>query len=224
MYRIFLVEDDPVIARAVAEELGRWGYDVTAALDFARVAEEFAACDPQLVILDISLPFYNGYHWCDQIRRVSQVPVMFVSSAADQMNVVMAVQMGGDDFIAKPFAMPVLVAKVQALLRRAYDFAAPVRTVACGGRLLGLSDTALTVDGRQVELTKNEFRILQLLLERRGRVVSRADLMTRLWESDEFVDENTLTVNVARLRRTLAAAGLENLVATRKGEGYYIEG
>lgn len=223
MYRIFLVEDDPVIARAVAEELGRWGYAVTAAVDFARVENEFAACDPQLVILDISLPFYNGYHWCSRIRQVSQVPVMFLSSAADQMNVVMAVQMGADDFIAKPFAMPVLVAKVQALLRRAYDFAAPIRTMVCGDRLLGLTDTALTVDGCQVQLTKNEFRILQLLLERRGRVVSRGDLMTRLWESDEFVDENTLSVNVARLRRTLAAAGLDDLIGTRKGEGYYIE-
>lgn len=224
MYRIFLVEDDPTIAQAVAEALTGWGYTVTRAVDFAHVATEFAACDPQLVLLDISLPFFNGYHWCQQIRRVSQVPVVFLSSAADGMNIVLAMQMGGDDFIAKPVELPVLVAKLQALLRRAYDLAAPAKVYACGDRLLRLDAAAFCVDDRQVELSKNEFRILQQLLEHRGQVVTRGELMTRLWESDAFVDENTLSVNVARLRHRLAEAGLPSFVHTRKGEGYFIPG
>ena len=223
MHRIFIVEDDAVIADVVERHLSGWGYQVRQCQDFEHVLEEFAAFDPQLVILDISLPFFNGYHWCRSIRQLSKVPILFLSSASDNMNIVMAVQMGGDDFVAKPFDLSVLTAKVQALLRRTYDFGPAAPLLECGGAVLNLSDASLTVGQARVELTKNEFRILRLLMEHRGEIVSRDALMTRLWESDSFVDENTLTVNVGRLRRKLEAAGLPELIRTRKGEGYLVE-
>lgn len=224
MYRIFLVEDDEVIAGAVKRHLEGWGYTVRCAQAFDRVLQEFAAFDPQLVLLDISLPFFNGYHWCQEIRKVSKVPILFLTSAGDSVNTVMAMQLGGDDLLAKPFDLQVLSAKVQAMLRRAYDFGPSAHLLSCGGAVLNVSDGTLTVDGQRLELTRNEFRILQMLLERKGQTVSREALMTRLWESDSFVDENTLTVNVGRLRRKLEAAGLPDLIRTRKGEGYRAEG
>lgn len=223
MYRIFLVEDDEVIAGAVARHLESWGYIVRCAREFDRVLQKFVDFDPQLVLLDISLPFFNGYHWCQEIRKISKVPILFLTSAGDSVNTVMAMQLGGDDLLAKPFDLQVLSAKVQAILRRAYDFGAPAHLLQCGGAVLNVSDGTLTAKGQRVELTRNEFRILQMLLERKGQTVSREALMTRLWESDSFVDENTLSVNVGRLRRKLEAAGLPNLIRTRKGEGYLVE-
>lgn len=223
MYRIFLVEDDEVIAGAVARHLEGWGYTVRCAREFDHVLQEFTAFDPQLVLLDIALPFFNGYHWCQEIRRISKVPILFLTSAGDSVNTVMAMQLGGDDLLSKPFDLQVLSAKVQAMLRRAYDFGPPARLLQCGGAVLNVSDGTLTAGGQRVELTRNEFRILQMLLERKGQTVSREALMTRLWESDSFVDENTLTVNVGRLRRKQEAAGLPDLIRTRKGEGYLVE-
>ena len=224
VYRIFIVEDDPVIARAVQRHLEGWGYQVACAARFNDVLSEFAAYDPQLVLLDISLPFFNGYHWCREIRKVSQVPILFLTSAADDMNQVMAMEMGGDDLLAKPFHLQVLSAKVQAMLRRSYDFAGTAHLLSCGGAVLNVSDGTLTAHGRKVELTRNEYKILQLLMEHRGEIVSREAMMTRLWESDSFVDENTLTVNVTRLRKKLDGAGLPDLIRTRKGAGYLVEG
>ena len=223
MYRIFLVEDDEVIAGAVARYLEGWGYTVRCAREFDRVLQEFTDFDPQLVLLDISLPFFNGYHWCQEIRKVSKVPILFLTSAGDSVNTVMAMQLGGDDLLSKPFDLQVLSAKVQAMLRRAYDFGPTARLLRCGGAVLNVSDGTLTAGGQRLELTRNELRILQMLLERKGQIVSREALMTRLWESDSFVDENTLTVNVGRLRRKLEAAGLPDLIRTRKGEGYLAE-
>ncbi len=224
MHRIFIVEDDAVIADVVERHLSGWGYQVRQCRDFEHVLEEFAAFDPQLVILDISLPFFNGYHWCRSIRQVSKVPILFLSSASDNMNIVMAVQMGGDDFVAKPFDLTVLTAKVQALLRRTYDFGPAAPLLECGGAVLNLSDASLTVGQARVELTRNEFRILRLLLEHRGEIVSREAIMTCLWASDSFVDDNTLAVNINRLRKKLAAAGLGDFIRTRKGAGYQVEG
>ena len=224
VYRIFIVEDDPVIARAVQRDLEGWGYQVACAARFNDVLSEFAAYDPQLVLLDISLPFFNGYHWCREIRKVSQVPILFLTSAADDMNQVMAMEMGGDDLLAKPFHLQVLSAKVQAMFRRSYDFAGTAHLLSCGGAVLNVSDGTLTAHGRKVELTRNEYKILQLLMEHRGEIVSREAMMTRLWESDSFVDENTLTVNVTRLRKKLDGAGLPDLIRTRKGAGYLVEG
>ena len=224
MHRIFIVEDDAVIADVVERHLSGWGYQVRQCRDFEHVLEAFAAFDPQLVILDISLPFFNGYHWCRSIRQLSKVPILFLSSASDNMNIVMAVQMGGDDFVAKPFDLSVLTAKVQALLRRTYDFGPAAPLLECGGAVLNLSDASLTVGQTRVELTKNEFRILRLLMEHRGEIVSREAIMTCLWESDSFVDDNTLAVNINRLRKKLAGAGLADFIRTRKGAGYQVEG
>ena len=223
MYRIFLVEDDPIIAETVQKHLESWGWQVKAAADFARVMDDFSAFDPKLVLLDISLPVYNGYHWCSEIRKVSRVPVIFLSSASDNMNIVMAMHMGGDDFIPKPFDLNVLTAKVQALLRRTYEFSREQAEIALGGGALRLREGVFVKGDLRLELTRNEFRILEMLLENRGRIVSREELMEWLWSTDSFVDENTLSVNVNRLRKKLEGAGLFDAIRTRKGEGYIIE-
>ncbi|MBU5430516.1 response regulator transcription factor [Kineothrix sp. MSJ-39] len=222
MYRIFLVEDDETIARLIRKHLEKWEYEVSTVQDFGNVLGEFAACDPQLVLLDIRLPFYNGYHWCTQIRQVSKVPIIFLSSVSDNMNIVMAMNMGADDFIPKPFDLEVLTAKVQALLRRSYDFAGSSSMLEHKGMLLNLSDATLLYQEQKVELTKNELKILQTLIENKTQVVTRETLMTRLWESDMYVDENTLSVNVNRLRKKLTSIGLEDSILTKKGIGYQI--
>lgn len=223
MYRIFLVEDDPIISKTVKEYLERWSFQVILTEDFSRVVEQFCQCDPHLVLLDISLPFYNGYYWCTEIRKLSKVPILFLSSASDKLNQVMAMNLGGDDFIAKPFDLEMLLAKLQALLRRSYDFSGQTSWMSLNGLLFSPGEGLLTQGERREELTKNENRILQVLLENRGRVVSRQTLMNRLWESDAFVDENTLTVNVARLRKKLDGLGAKGVIKTKKGEGYFLE-
>ena len=222
MYRIFLVEDDETIARLIKKHLEKWEYEVSTVQDFGNVLGEFAVCDPQLVLLDIRLPFYNGYHWCTQIRQVSKVPIIFLSSVSDNMNIVMAMNMGADDFIPKPFDLEVLTAKVQALLRRSYDFAGSSSMLEHKGMLLNLSDATLLYQEQKVELTKNELKILQTLIENKTQVVTRETLMTRLWESDMYVDENTLSVNENRLRKKLTSIGLEDSILTKKGIGYQI--
>ena len=222
MYRIFIVEDDDAIAQAVCTHIASWGMQPRAARDFTQVMREFSAFDPHLVLLDISLPFYSGFHWCQQIRRVSKVPIVFISSASDNMNIVMAMTMGADDFIAKPFDLNVLTAKVQAMLRRTYEFAGQSSLLERGGTILSANDTSVSYEGRRLELSKNEYRILQVLMQAGGAVVPRETLMQRLWESDSFVDENTLTVNVARLRKKLEGIGLTDYIATKKGLGYSV--
>lgn len=222
MYRVLIIEDDEVIARAVCENLQSWGYEAQIAADFRNVMKDFAAFEPHLVLLDISLPFFNGYHWCTEIRKVSRVPIIFISSASGNMNIVMAMNMGGDDFISKPFDITVLTAKVQALLRRTYDFSNGGALVEHKGVILNLLDTAVSCGDGKAELTKNEFRIMQILMENRGRVVSRDEIMTALWENDSFVDENTLTVNITRLRKKLESIGITDYIITRKGMGYIV--
>ena len=205
MYKIFMVEDDEIIARSIREHLQAWNYDVCCVEDFSNVVAEFVRFDPQLVLMDITLPFFNGYHWCSEIRKISKVPVIFLSSAADNMNIVMAVNMGADDFIPKPFDLEVLTVKIQAMLRRSYDFAGTGSMLEHKGAILNLNETTLTYQEQKIELTKNEFRILEILMENKEKVVSRETLMTKLWESDNYVDENTLSVNVNRLRKKLEA-------------------
>ena len=223
MYRIMIVEDDEGIASAMKKYLDKWGFETRCAEDFQNILSFFSEFSPHLILLDISLPFFNGYHWCNEIRSVSKVPIVFVSSASDNMNVVMAMNMGGDDFIAKPFDLNVLIAKVQAILRRTYDFGGQVGILEHREAMLNTSDTVLTYHGERIDLTKNEYRILQSLMERKGSVVSREILMQKLWETDSFVDENTLTVNVARLRKKLEKAGLTDFISTKIGSGYIIE-
>ncbi len=215
-----MVEDDEIIARSIREHLQAWNYDVCCVEDFSNVVAEFVRFDPQLVLMDITLPFFNGYHWCSEIRKISKVPVIFLSSAADNMNIVMAVNMGADDFIPKPFDLEVLTVKIQAMLRHSYDFAGTGSMLEHKGAILNLNETTLTYQEQKIELTKNEFRILEILMENKEKVVSRETLMTKLWESDNYVDENTLSVNVNRLRKKLEALGLEEFILTKKGIGY----
>ena len=220
-YRILVVEDDAVISAAVAGHISSWGCQVRRAENFADIMSEFNEFEPQLVLLDISLPFYNGYHWCSEIRKVSRVPVIFISSASDNMNIVMAMNMGADDFIAKPFDLDVLTAKIQALMRRVYGPGEVRNVIERGGAVLDPGAGTLSAGGGSVELTKNELRILKTLMESRG-IVSRDELMLSLWKTDSFVDENTLTVNVGRLRRKLEGIGLSDFIKTKKGLGYAI--
>ena len=222
MIRIFIVEDDEIIAGEVARGLGSWGFEAVLARAFDRIDEEFAMSNAQLVMMDISLPYYNGYYWCERIRRTSKVPIVFLSSRADTADVVMAVNMGGDDYIAKPVVMDLLIAKVQVVLRRAYDYETAINQRFLGAEFDAAS-SSLSIGEQKRELTKNESRILSALLQKRGAVVSREELMLKLWDSDEFVDDNTLTVNVNRLRKTLAEAGLGDCVKTHKGQGYSLD-
>ena len=224
MYKIFLVEDDGVISAEIKKHLQRWGYDVHSVGDFNNVVGEFIKFDPQLVLMDISLPFYNGFYWCTEIRKLSKIPVIFVSSAGDNMNIVMAVNMGGDDFIAKPFDFEVLTAKVQAILRRTYAYNEQTSYQEHNGVLFNSMDGTLVYRDQKLELTKNEQRIIQLLYENIGRIVSREQIMKRLWDNDCFVDDNTLTVNMTRLRKKLEDASIENFIQTKKGIGYIIGG
>lgn len=222
MYKIFIVEDDGVIASEIRDYLARWGLEGRVAQNLTDVMADFSQYEPHLVLMDISLPYFNGYYWCDKIRKTSKVPVIFLSSRSDNMDIVMAVNMGGDDYIAKPVSMEVLLAKIQAMLRRAYDYeTAPV---------LLLRDARLNPAGlylergkTRTELTRNEARILSALLSRHGSVVSREELMLALWDSDEFVDDNTLTVNINRLRKKLDDAGLAGCIVTHKSKGYAID-
>ena len=223
MYRIMIIEDDLTMAEAIRRQIESWGNEGMCVKDFQNVIRTFVEFDPHLVLVDVMLPFYNGYYWCTEIRRISNVPVIFLSSASDNMNIVMAMNMGGDDFIPKPVDLNVLMAKLQAALRRAYDMGGKIPVLEHRGAVLNLNDASLTYQGMRVELTKNDFRILQMLLENKGKVVSRETLMTRLWQMDSYVEENTLTVNVTRLRKKLEQAGLKHFITTKVGSGYIVE-
>lgn len=223
MYRIFIVEDDRAIAAALCESARSWGMDARTCEDFQNVPAEFSRYEPHLVFMDIQLPFFNGFHWCSELRKISNVPIIVISSRQDNMSQVMAMNMGADDYIVKPFDFDVATAKTQALLRRAYNFTHEQSALTSGGASLNLKDGKLLFDGRELSLTQNEQRVLQTLMEHPGRVVSRETLMLKLWASDSFVDDNTLTVNINRLRKKLEGVGLRDFIRTRFGEGYYIE-
>lgn len=222
MYRILLVEDDPVIFTQVSSHLTKWGYEVQGVSDFGDVLSDVAGFEPHLVLMDIGLPFYNGYYWCGEIRKVSKVPILFLSSASDNMNIIMAVNMGGDDFIAKPFDLEVLAAKIQAVLRRAYSFQESSSLLEYGGVILNMTDMSFLYKGEKRELSKNEFRILQILFENAGNAVTREEIMRRLWDDECFVDDNTLTVNMNRLRKKLEETGIHDFIVTKKGIGYQL--
>ncbi len=223
MYRLLIIEDDRGIAEAIKVQAELWNLEVRCVENFRNVMAEFSEFNPHIILLDIALPFFNGYHWCTEIRKVSKVPVIFISSAADNMNLIMAMNLGADDFIAKPFDQSVLMAKLLAMLRRTYDFASAVPVLEHRGAILNTGDATLTYRDEKISLSKNEFRILLILMQNKGIVVSREKLMEQLWKTDSFVDENTLSVNVNRLRRRLDAAGLEGFITTRFGAGYLIE-
>lgn len=216
MHKILIIEDDKIIAKLIEKELCNWGFKIKQITDFSNIIPQFVEFDPQLVLLDITLPFFNGYHWCNQIRNISKVPIIFISSASDNMNIVMAMNMGGDDFIAKPFDLHVLIAKIQAILRRTYDFSTSSNLLEHRGAILNINDNSISYNGEEVELTKNEYKILQTLLENKNKTVSRDNLMIKLWETDNYVEENTLNVNVTRLRKKLEFIGLNNFIKTKK--------
>lgn len=223
MYRILIIEDDNTISGQIGKHLSRWGYEAVGVEDFGNILPQFISFAPQLVLLDIGLPFYNGYYWCSEIRKISQVPVVFLSSASDNMNIVMAMNMGGDDFIVKPFDLEVLLAKVQAILRRTYSFQKQSAVMEHGNVILNLADMSLLHQGEKMELSRNEFRILQILYEHAGNTVSRESIMKRLWDHECFVDDNTLTVNMNRLRKKLEEAGIHDFIMTKKGVGYQLK-
>ncbi len=223
MFKIMIIEDDITIAQTIKDYLSKWDYNVMYVNDFKNVTGQVIQFEPQLILLDVMLPFYNGFYWCSEIRKISKVPVMFISSASDNMNIIMAMNMGGDDFISKPFDLSVLTAKVGALIRRTYSFQGKTNLMEHEGVVLNLSDTTLTYGDEKVELSKNEYKILQLLMENIGNIVSREEIMQRLWENDSFVDENTLTVNITRLRKKLGEAGLDNFIKTKRGIGYMVD-
>lgn len=222
MYKILIIEDDEIIAKSIEKEMNNWGFVAKKVTNFQDIIPEFVEFNPQLVLLDITLPFFNGYHWCSEIRKLSKVPIVFISSASDNMNIVMAMNMGGDDFLAKPIDLDVMMAKITAMLRRTYDMGNQLPMLEHRGLMLGLMDSTITYDGQKIELTKNEFRILQTLMERKGEIVSRDTLMMRLWQMDDYVEENTLTVNVNRLRKKLDGIGLHDYIVTKVGVGYLL--
>ena len=223
MYKIYVVEDDKGIADGITQCLSAWEMEVFVVNDFRNVLGEIKEIEPHLIIMDITLPYMGGYHWCQEIRKTSSVPIIFISSATDNMNIIMAMNMGADDYIPKPFDQSILIAKVQALLRRTYDFNQGSFTLQAKGAVLNTNDNSLSYEGRKIELARNEYKIILTLMQNKNKVVSREKLMEALWETDSFVDENTLTVNVGRLRKTLEAAGLKDFIKTKFGVGYILE-
>ena len=222
MYKILLVEDDSALASAIEKTLSEYGNEIQSVKDFHSVKEEFLLYNPQLVLLDIKLPFYNGFHWCSELRKISKVPIIFLSSASDNMNIVTAISLGADDFIAKPVDSMVLNAKVQAVLRRTYEINDAAGGLEFHGAILKPAEACVFYDGKKIELTKNELRILMFLIDNKGRIVSRDDLMKALWQNDIYVEENTLTVNVGRLRKKLEEKGLTDVIVTKSGIGYML--
>ncbi len=220
MFKIMIVEDDLTIAGILKEELEKWNYEAFLVDDFNRVLEEFKTKAPQLVLLDIQLPSFNGYYWCQEIRKFSQVPIIFISSRNENMDIVMAIQMGADDFIPKPFDLTVAVAKTQALLRRTYDFKESDNFLSFNRALLKPGESKLYTGDQEVDLTRTELRIMELLFLQKGNYVTREEMMVKLWEDESFIDDNTLAVNIARLRKKLAKAGLEDFIVTKKNVGY----
>ncbi|WP_102273881.1 response regulator transcription factor [Cytobacillus massiliigabonensis] len=224
MYRIMIIEDDEKIRRIVADTLKKWQYDVVEVTQFDQVLTAFEHNNPHLVLIDINLPVFDGYYWCQQIRSISKVPIIFLSSRNQNMDIIMAINMGGDDFIQKPFDLDILIAKISALIRRKYTYEGD-KNISFQHRGLKLHVTNSTIEynGQTIELSRNEFILLQLMMRNLGKIVSREDLMQSLWNEEQFVDDNTLTVNVNRMRKKIAALGLEGYIVTRKGMGYLIE-
>lgn len=222
-YRILIIEDDKGIAEAIEHSLANWDMQGQTVRDFHNIMEDFTRFEPHLVLIDIGLPFMDGYHWCNEIRKISSIPIIFISSATDNMNIVMAMNMGADDFIAKPFDQGVLIAKIQAMLRRSYDLAQAMPVLEHRGAFLNTGSNTLSYEGRTIELSKNEYRILFTLMQSKGTVVSREKLMEALWQTDSYVDENTLTVNIGRLRKKLLDIGLSDFIVTKFGVGYFIK-
>ena len=222
MQKIMIVEDDITISSMIKEHLEKWNYEVFDSKNFNNIIEDFIHYSPDLVLLDIYLPLYIGYHWCEKIRQISQIPIIFISSANENMNIIMAMNMGGDDFITKPFDLNVLISKIQAILRRTYSFSKEFHILSYQDVYLNLLDATVSYRDQIINLTKNELKILQLLFERPQTIISRDELMNHLWQNNQFVDDNTLSVNMNRLRKKLEEIGLKSFIVTKKGLGYIL--
>ncbi|WP_456958239.1 response regulator [Lysinibacillus sp. TE18511] len=219
--KILLIEDDPSIFEMIQTRFAQWTLQVIGPKDFRKVMDDFIEEKPQLVLIDIQLPAYDGFHWCREIRHISKVPILFLSSRDHPMDMVMAMQMGADDFVQKPFNMDVLLAKVQAILRRTYDYVEESLDVTrFNGTVIDYARSEIMYEGQLVSLTKNELFILRILVEKSDQIVSRDDLMRKLWDDERFVNDNTLSVNVNRLRAKLEDIGLQDVILTKKGLGY----
>lgn len=223
MFKIMIVEDDSKMREIILDNIMRWGFEGYYVEDFNNVFEEFSRYEPHLVLMDINLTAYDGFYWCGKIREVSKVPIIFISSRNTNMDIIMAVNMGGDDFIQKPFSLEVLMAKINALLRRTYDYInIGSNIIEHGGVVLNLKDNVVIFKEKKSELTKNEFKILYTLMKDKGQIVGRDKIMRTLWEDESFIDDNTLTVNINRLRKKLEDLGLTEYIQTKKGQGYVI--
>jgi len=223
MFKIMIVEDDVMIKNILQENILRWGFQAVAVENFSQVLGEFSKCTPHLVLMDINLPFFDGFYWCNKIREISKVPIIFVSSRDNNMDVIMAINMGGDDFIQKPFSLEILMVKIKALIRRTYSYAdAETNVLEYKNIILNMKDNSVLFKDKKVELSRNEFSILYLLMKNNGNLISRDKIMQNLWEDESFVDDNTLTVNVNRLRKKLTDIELGSLIKTKKGQGYII--
>ena len=222
MYKILIIEDDQGIAEGIQTRCQSWGFEVQCVKDFKDVLHTFVSFHPHLVLLDITLPFYDGFYWCSEIRKISKTPIIFISSATERMNMLMAMNMGGDDFVCKPFDIDVLLAKIHALLRRTYYFANENTVLEFHGALIDTDKQVVMYQSQQIALSKNEYLILICLVKNKGKVVSREKLMNALWQTDSFVDENTLSVNVNRLRKKLENAGMDHVIETKFKVGYMI--
>ena len=221
-YKVMIIEDDLNAAQSISNFLEAWGFQCIYLENFQEVTEEFVKYKPEIVLLDITLPRYNGYYWCEEIRKISKVPIIFISSISDNLNMILAMNMGGDDFVTKPFDLNFLLAKINSLLRRTYDFQGVMNIIACGDVVLDLDNAKLQYKGNIMELSRNDFVILKELMTHKGKNVSRDDLMQALWSDNTFVDDNTLTVNITRVRNKLSKIGLEDFIITRKGMGYQV--
>jgi len=223
MAKIMIVEDEAVIRQLIMEELEKWQFDTFGTTDFHQVLFDFKTEEPQLILLDINLPVFDGYYWCQKIREISKVPIIFISSRNTNMDMIMAMNMGADDFITKPFELDVLVAKINALLRRSYNYVENnSETISHNGLVLNVDNGSVDVNGEVIDLSKNEYRLLYILMKNHGKILSREKLLRALWDDERFVDDNTLTVNINRLRRKIEQAGVKNYIETKVGQGYII--
>lgn len=222
MFSIMIVEDDETIASSLEKELNKWHYQAFCVKDFHSVLDTFLKEQPQLILMDINLPTYNGYYWTQEIRKVSKIPIIFITSRTDDMDLVMALQMGADDFIQKPFPLTVVIAKVQAMLRRTYDYIENEEFLTVDDVVLKPKESVLTYEEEVIELTNNECKIIEILFRHKGQYISREAIMTQLWENDSFIDDNTLAVNISRLRKKLREAGKDPFIITKKGGGYAV--
>jgi response regulator len=222
-FKIFLIEDDEIIAKSLKKFLENWSYDVYLVEDFEKVFEEYKKIDPAIILIDISLPFFNGYYWCEQVRKVSNLPIIFISSASENLNKIMAMNMGADDYITKPFDLELLLAKIKALLRRSYEYTEPSHNIAYKDIVIDRDRMVLSFGYSQLSLSKNEYLILEMMFVHPEKIFQREEIMDKIWQTDEFIDDNTLTVNIMRLRKKLDSIGLKNFIKTKKKVGYYIE-